>query len=108
LLTLGCTGWKAVPVDAVPSPSTLRVQLRDGSSVTVRDALVRDDSIVGIRWGSMPPLPVAVALTQVQRIEVAETDRARTITVIVNVGILALCAVGLAALLAGLGVGEGT
>src|SRR5262245_26199844 len=110
LLMLGCTSWEPVPVNTVPSPSaTLRVHLRDGTSVIVRDAVVRTDSIVGIRSGSMPPLPVAVALAQVQRVEVAETDRRRNATVLINVGILALAAFALVFLVAGItGYHEGT
>jgi len=97
LLTLGCTGWQSVPVDAVPSRSaTLRVQLRDGTSVIIREATVRADSIVGVRSGSMPLVPVAVALTQVARIEVAETDRSKTAKVIIGVAIFGAAAFALA------------
>ena len=96
LLTHGCTGWRGVPLEAVPSPSpTLRVHLRDGTSVILRDAFVRADSIVGVRSGSMPPAPVVVALAQVERAEVAETDRSKTAAVIVGATILGLSAFGL-------------
>ena len=75
LLMLGCTSWEPVPVNTVPSPSaTLRVHLRDGTSVIVRDAVVRTDSIVGIRSGSMPPLPVAVAYSRYKPKSYVQSD----------------------------------
>ena len=83
------------------------MHLRDGTSVIVRDAVLRSDSIVGTRSGSRPPLPVAVAHDQVQRVEVAQTDRRRT--AIVGVGILVLAAVALAFLVMSIpGYHEGT
>ena len=111
-LTLACTGWHGVPIQALPSPvASLCVHLRDGTNVIVRDAVVRSDSIVGVVSGSMPPVPTALALAQVDRVEVAEVDRARTAHAIVNVTILAACVVGLLFLLApitGIGYHEGT
>lgn len=111
-LTLACTGWYRVPVEAVPAPArTLRVHLRDGTSVIVRDAVVRADSIVGVVSGSMPPVPAALALAQVEHVEVAEMDRTRTAHAILNVAILAACVVGAFFLLApitGIGYHEGT
>ena len=84
-------------MQAVPSPSPiLRVYLRNGTSVIVRDAVVRADSVVGVRSGSMPPAPIVMALTQVEHVEVAETDTFKTAAVIVGGAILGLAAVAVA------------
>lgn len=80
LLALGCATWSSVPVSALPQGSAnLRLYLRDGDTVIVQGAVVRTDSIIGVRWGSTTPgLRMAVALTQVERTEVARTDRTGT------------------------------
>jgi hypothetical protein len=91
-LTLGCTHWSGVPVNAaLDQPANLRLHLRDGSIVIVRNATVRADSIVGVPWGSAPlGSRVAVARTQVERVDVGETDELRTTGLVVGVLVVAL------------------
>jgi len=71
-----------------PRRANFRLHLRDGSTVIVRDAVVRTDSIVGVRWGSTPGLQIAVARTEVERIEVAKMDELRTVGLIVSLAIV--------------------
>ena len=102
LLALGCASWSRVPVSALPQePANLRLYLRDGDTVIVQAAVVRADSIIGVRWGSATPgLRMAVALTQVERTEVARTDRTGTALLIfglVIVGYVALMGLALLA-----------
>ena len=84
---LGCVHWTGVPVDAaLERRATLRLRLRDGSSVIVREAEVSADSIVGIPWGSAPRgSRIAVARTQVERVDVGETDELRTTGLVVGI-----------------------
>jgi len=64
----------------------LRLRLRDGSTLIVREAVVGSDSIVGLPWGDAPAgSRVAVARAQVERIEVGKTDKLRTAGVIVGI-----------------------
>ena len=91
-----------MPVSALPQePANLRLYLRDGDTVIVQAAVVRADSIIGVRWGSATPgLRMAVALTQVERTEVARTDRTGTALLIfglVIVGYVALMGLALLA-----------
>jgi hypothetical protein len=72
-------------------PATLRLHLRDGSSVIVREAVVRADSITGVPWGSAPRgARIAVARTQVERVDVGQTDEIRTTGLLVGIVALAL------------------
>jgi hypothetical protein len=79
-LTLGCMRWSGVPVNAGPkSPSTLRLHLRGGGDVIVKNAVIRPDSIVGLPWGGGPVgSRIAVACEQVERVDVGETDDLKT------------------------------
>jgi hypothetical protein len=79
-VALGCMHWAGVAVNPVPGASTtLRLHLRDGSSVIVREAVVSADSIAGTPWGSVPKgSKVSVARAQVERVEVGELDPLRT------------------------------
>ncbi|HEY9229270.1 MAG TPA: hypothetical protein VIP11_21665 [Gemmatimonadaceae bacterium] len=79
-LTVGCMRWNGVPLDSgLRGPTILRLHLRDGSTVTVREAVVRGDSIIGVRAGNAAARSrIAVALAQVERAGVGETDNRRT------------------------------
>ena len=86
-LALGCMHWTGEPLDAaLGRRATLRLRLRDGSSVIVREAVVQADSIVGVPWGSAPRgSRIAVARTQVERVDVGEADELRTTGLVVGI-----------------------
>jgi hypothetical protein len=66
-----------VVTEAPLSPMTLRSYLRDGTKMVVREAVVRPDSIVGLS-SSAASWRVAVARTEVEGIDVSQTDKSRT------------------------------
>ena len=99
---LGCTYWSGTPVDLAPrGPANLRLHLRDGQTVIVRNAVVRADSIVGLQAGNTPPgLQIAVARAEVDRVEIARIDGPRTAALVVGLVILGFVAVACLTLLA--------
>jgi hypothetical protein len=86
-VALGCMQWSAVPLNpAAGEPMTLRLHLRDGSSVIAREAVVSADSIVGLPWGSAQKVErVSVARAQVEQVDVGETDPIRTTYLILGI-----------------------
>jgi len=87
VLVGGCMRWDALTVtDVSPRPTNLRLHLHDGSTVIVRHAVVQADSIVGDPWGGGPAgSRISVALRQVDRIEVGETDENKTAFLVVGI-----------------------
>lgn len=77
---LGCMRWSAAPVNVgLSAPATLRLHLRGGGTVIVRNAVVQPDSIIGAPWGGASAgARIAVARAQVERIDVGETDEEKT------------------------------
>jgi hypothetical protein len=73
LVNVGCRGWIETPIvpdtTVTPQPSLLRVTKSDGAVITLRDFVIRNDSIVGFVAAS-PLVRTAVARTDVTKIEV--------------------------------------
>lgn len=90
ILALGCMRWSGVPANATPNPTaTLRLLFRDGTSVIVKRAVVSDDSIVGVPWGSVSAdARFAVARTQVVRVEVGQRDASKAELLVVGLTFL--------------------
>ena len=66
-------------MNAAPmSPSTLRLHLRGGGDVILKNTVIRPDSIVGLPWGGGPVGLGAVACEQVERVDVGETEDIKT------------------------------
>ena len=64
----------------------MRLHLRDGNDVIVREAVVSADSIVGVPWGSVPKgARIAVARAQVERLDVGETNQVRTVFLLLGI-----------------------
>jgi hypothetical protein len=82
--------WSGVPVDAATTRRpTLRLHLRDASSVIVREAVVSADSIVGVPWGSVPAgSRFAVPRTRVERVDVGETDPIKTTRLVFGLAVV--------------------
>jgi hypothetical protein len=81
LLLAGCGTWRAQngpPSEVVPAntASRLRIVRHDRSTLELREARVVGDSIVG--QAGDPPVRVAVALADVERIDARRTSAART------------------------------
>ena len=74
IINVGCRGWIEKPIVpdtgiGMPQSGLLRVTKADGAIITLRDFVVRNDSIVGfLATGS--GLRTAVARTDVTKIEV--------------------------------------
>jgi hypothetical protein len=74
IVNVGCRGWIEKPIVpdpgiGMPQPGLLRVTKTEGAVITLRDAVVRNDSIVGF-VSDGPRLRAAVARTEVTKIEV--------------------------------------
>jgi len=101
-----CTSWKEVkpPVEAALAterPSEVRVRLVDGKEFEPSAPVIRSDSLKWLKLagsGSQPPVWGSVALSDVQSIEVKQSDAVETTLLVVGVGVLAV--LGIAALAA--------
>ena len=74
IVNVGCRGWIEKPIVpdtgiGMPQRGLLRVTKADGAIITLRDAVVRNDSIVGFSSDGTG-LRAAVARTDVTKIEV--------------------------------------
>jgi len=74
MFQIGCRGWIEKPIVpdtgiGIPQRGLLRVTKTDGAIITLRDFVVRNDSIVGF-FSDGPRLRAAVARTDVTKIEV--------------------------------------
>src|SRR5215831_2632797 len=80
VVMIGCMHWRATDLKPVPTPAPpLRLHLRDGSTLIVKEAVVSADSVLGVPWGSVPKgSRVAVPRAQVERVDVGEVDANRT------------------------------
>jgi hypothetical protein len=73
MFQIGCRGWIETSIlpdtgIGMPQHGLLRVTRTDGAIITLRDAVVRSDSIVGF-LSDRPGLQAAVARTDVTKIE---------------------------------------
>ena len=73
ILQLGCRAWIEKPIvpdtgTAVPRGDLLRVMTTHSITITLRDAVVRSDSIVGF-YPAAPTVREAIARTDVTKIE---------------------------------------
>jgi hypothetical protein len=73
LLEVGCRGWVEKPIVpdtgiVKPHRGVLRVTKTDGASITIKDAVIRTDSIVGVLPDSAD-VHAAVARADVRKIE---------------------------------------
>jgi len=90
---LGCTStkWTALEPQAAQGPSKLlRVTLTDGERIELRDALVTEESVSGMkgyRSANNRGLPFTVPLDQVQSIEYGDlkTSAGETVGLIIGV-----------------------
>ena len=99
LFMAGCMHWSGLTPDAtVKRPAILRLHLHDGSVITVREAVVSEDSIVGAPWGGgVAGSRVAVARAHVDRIEIGEKDALRTTGLVLGIVVAAVGALVLLA-----------
>ena len=87
---LGCMRWTAAPPNSgLSAPAALRLHLRDGGSVIVRNAVVRSDSIVGFAWGGGQDR-IAVARSQVERFDIGETSEGKTFALVFGLIVVVL------------------
>ena len=99
LNSTGCMTWRAARQAGGPSAGDAsydraRVVLRDSTRLTLRDVAVRSDSVVGLAEADRTR--VAVARTEVVRVETRQVGVGRTIALVGG----ALAVVALAALVA--------
>ena len=78
VLLTGCQVWQpaiADPATLIPveEPGSVRVTLLDGAKLTVRDPIMRNDSIVAIAIGGAAVAASDVRLFEVQRFSVKKT-----------------------------------
>lgn len=102
ILQGGCRGWIEKPIVpdtgiTIPERGTLRVTMKDGTVVSVRDSFITADSIVGV-FSAEPLRRAAIARTEVTRIEVRgdTTPRGVRIAAKVYLGVLVAGIIGLA------------
>jgi hypothetical protein len=89
VLLTGCQVWQpaiADPVTLIPAeePGSVRVTLLDGARLTVRDPIMRNDSIVATLFGG-----AAVAASDVRLLEVQRFDAKKTIGFVIAGVVLA-------------------
>ena len=104
VLLTACQSWQPTtvsPQQLIPEeqPSPVRVTLTNGETVTIKDPTMRNDSIVGVTDadGALRTSAVGVALRDVRLLEVQHFSVTKT------VGLVFGTAVGLAAVVIGLG-----
>ena len=78
VMLTACQSWRPAtfsPRQLLPEdqPSSLRVTLMNGETVTVRDPIMRNDSIVGATDTGLGVASRDVRLLEVQRLEVGRT-----------------------------------
>src|SRR5450759_1862649 len=105
MFQIGCRGWIEKPIVpdtgiGIPQRGLLRVTKTDGAIITLRDFVVRNDSIVGF-FAAGPPLRAAVARNDVTKIEVRgdTTPRGVRIAGKAYLGVLVVGAVAFAVIL---------
>jgi hypothetical protein len=102
ILQGGCRGWIEKPIVpdtgiTIPERGTLRVTMKDGTVVSVRDSFITADSIVGV-FSAEPLRRAAIARTDVTRIEVQGDTTPQGVRIAANVYLWVLVAgiIGLA------------
>ena len=119
-LVSGCTAWKtskqppAQAVAARKEPPRVRVTTYDGRHVEMRKAVVSGDSLAGyasgaqaaafdtllggqVKKASGSPVRVAVALAEIQKLEILQGDAVKTVLLVAGIGIvIAVLAVAVA------------
>jgi len=106
ILQGGCRGWIEKPIVpdtgiSIPERGTLRVTMKDGTVISVRDSFIMDDSIVGF-LSADPLRRAAIARTDVTKIEVRGDTTPRGVRIAGKVYLGVLVAAGLAlAIIAG-------
>ena len=90
LVALACTEWHTSPRTANSSyaPDRVpraRVTLSNGTTIQIRDARIRADSVVGTDPVSVSR--VAFAISQVSRIESEEFSQLRTVLLFAGLGV---------------------
>ena len=104
IMNVGCRGWIEKPIVpdtgiGMPQHGLLRVTKKDGAIITLRDFMVRDDSIVGF-FSDGPRLRAAVARTDVTKIQVrGATPRGVRIGKIIYLAVFCVSVVELAVVL---------
>ena len=101
-----CTSWKEInppvePALATERPSEVRVTLADGNEIQLSSPVIRSDSLKWLKLagtGEEQPVWGSVALSDVQAIEVKQSDAVKTTLLVVGVGVLAV--LGIAAVAA--------
>lgn len=81
-----CTSWQGRPATApdvsrIPPTEEVRVVRNDGVTITLTDARVNGDSLVGrvrLQKGVTMTQPTATALTDIRELQVKKTDAGKT------------------------------
>ena len=110
MLQVGCRGWIEKPIVpdtgiGMPQRGLLRVTKTDGTIITLRDFVVRNDSIVGF-FAAGPRLRAAVARTDVTKIEVRGDTTPRGVRIAGKAYVWVLIVAGVALAVAGVMYGN--
>ena len=108
VLLNGCQTWARYDVPTGTAPSSVasagrpvRVSLRDGTELMMRDTRVLGDSVVGEGTGTMGR--IAVPVVDVRTVEELRANRALNTLLAVFVGVAALAGLALFALVQSIG-----
>jgi hypothetical protein len=104
LQATGCLSWKrqTVSPDQVlaRNPTQVRVRLGNGGRLVVAQPTIIGDSLIGARAGTVPPNAapprLAVALADIQSLEVQRVNGGKTALLIAGLGITALVVIAAA------------
>ena len=100
ILDVGCRGWIEKPIVpdtgiAIPQRGILRVTKTDGAVITLRDAFITNDSIVGF-FSADPLRRAAIARADVTKIEVRGDTTPRGVRIAGKVYLGVVLALGVA------------
>lgn len=99
----GCMAWKTQPSPDQTierAPRAVRVTRTDNSVVALRTPRIENDSLIGWSGSEQQETRVAIALTEVSRVQTRETDVLRTTGAVVGGSVLVLSVLTVAAFVA--------
>jgi hypothetical protein len=104
LQATGCLSWKrqTVATDQIlaRNPTQVRVRMGNGDRLVVMQPTIIGDSLIGARAGTVPPNAapprLAVALADIQSLEVQRVNGAKTALLIAGLGVTALVVIAAA------------